>query len=420
MDGWPEGRVHDSVATVNVVQAPEWKRQLVSSRLIKTLPIEGANYFTPIAFARDGRTLLGYSERGGASLDIEGGRFSINVPWPSEPRAYQVKLSPKQSTYYVARMGTRTEQVVKDGITTPYHHQIGGLEAYDVATGAKLQLFEGREPSSVYGVSVSPDENWLGFCEVGSGSAGPNDAAWRTVLLDLRSNRETIVESCFSIPIFTPEMSHVFLADYNRSKGSSTLYRLDFPELNSTILEAEDNTAIVSPDISSDGRWMIRRRQPLDDSQPMEVELWNRASEQVVWKAKHSINSVTYAIFSPDSRRVALVDCGSGVRFFDLETQAETMAFAPPTATVELWDPKFSPDGTKFALIASGLNNDSPRSTDPEDYDQPALWLADMTDPTNPEQVTLPPGRAWLFVWTPDGKAVAIRSTAGYWIVNCS
>src|SRR5262245_3766124 len=100
MDGWPEGRVHESVATLNVEEAPIRKRHPVSRRLLKTLPTDGVNAFKPIAFADDGRTLLGSSERGGGSLDIESGRFIINVPWASEPLPIPVKLSPDQRTYF--------------------------------------------------------------------------------------------------------------------------------------------------------------------------------------------------------------------------------------------------------------------------------------------------------------------------------
>ena len=139
------------------VEAPPAKTlEPVSRRLRRTFPLGAAKSFNPIAFLDDG-TLLGSNDAGAWTINVDDGRLDRRVLFEQGASILRVVLSADQRTLFIARAGKREEKLVKDGVSSTIYRELGGLSAYDVATGRKLPIFNGREPTSVTDLVASPD-----------------------------------------------------------------------------------------------------------------------------------------------------------------------------------------------------------------------------------------------------------------------
>src|SRR4051812_10391211 len=103
MESWPEARIRDGRGTLEIKPAPTKKMEPITTRIRKTIPLGRNKFFAGFAFLDDGKTLLGYTDQGGAVMDIEKGAVDVRVPWVDEPRIGQVALSADKRTFFVAR-----------------------------------------------------------------------------------------------------------------------------------------------------------------------------------------------------------------------------------------------------------------------------------------------------------------------------
>jgi WD40 repeat protein len=417
MTGWSEARVRDGRASLEIKPTPKKKLEPITARLRKTIPLGKNKFFVPLGFADDGKTLLGYTEQGGAVVDVGMGRLDLRIPWPDEPKVLRVVLSADKRTMFVGRTGSRSEQLVKGGKTTTISHATGRLDAYDAATGRKLSTFEKRTPSSVFDIAVSADGRWLAFNERRGTIADVTNIPWQVVLWNLETNRSVDIGSYYGELVFSPDSKQLFFSTINKvPRTNCELLTWDLSTLNNSIAVERAPGILLTPAFSSDGRWYAIR--PFDD-QRHRVELRRRSDHRIVWRTTQKAKAYNFAEFDPKGRFLMLCDEEQRVRYLDLDTLKESKGFDLPPQS-PLRHQQFSPDGTKVALLTHDLSNVNPRSMDPNSFDQPILWLVDLARPSEPERVVLPPNRSWQFVWTPDSKSVVVRALDCLWVLDAT
>jgi WD40 repeat protein len=417
MEGWPEARVRDGHGSVEIKAPAARTLEPITTRLLETVPLGRNKFFVPIDFADD-KTLLGYTDQGGAAVDIDAGRLDVRIPWPSEPRVFRVVLSADRKTMFVGRIGTRSEQLVEEGKTKTVSHPIGRLDAYDVSTARKLTTFDGRERSTVYDVKASPDGRWLASCER-RGLIHAASIPWKLMLWDLESNRSKELAAIDGDVVFTPDSKQLYCTEFNNRTRVSTLHRWHIDSLKHTVVETAKEAAFYLPTFSDDGRWTVFMRRPFDQAKPVELELRDRVEDKVMAKTTLGSGGLDYAVFDPKNRSLAVVDGGTGVRLLDLKTMKSENAFGIPKKATA-WFPQFSPDGTRFSIVTFDMSDTNPRSSDPSSTVQPILWLLDLNRPTKPERAVLPPFRASRSNWTPDGKRVVVTAADRLWILDAT
>jgi len=408
MEAWPEARVRDGKGVIEIKAAINRKREPVTTRLTKSAPLGRNKYFVPLDFDAAGKQLWGWTDRGAAVLDMEHGRIDLKIEWPSEPRVLRAEMSADRKTLFVGRVGIRPEQVIKDGKTTSVYHQTGRLDAYDVNSGKKLPMFDGREPTSIFTIAPSPDGRWLAVNERRK-IADPTGNPFRTVLWDLAANRSIDVGTTRVELAFSPDSSMLIANDFNTTTKESVLLQWTVPDPQPKTIATGKDVMIYTPGFSRDGRWMVLRRSLLDRAKPMELEVWDRKANRINGKTTQDPESLSHAVFDPKSRYLVLVDAATGVRILDLATSSMAKAFEVPKKST-IWEPHFSPDGTRFGLIANDLRNSSVSSTDSDSFEQAVLYLVDLSRPTQPERAVLSPGPSSQFVWSPDGRFIVARS----------
>ena len=418
MEGWAEARVRDGRDAIEIKPAIQRRLEPITQRLRKSVPLGRNQFFVPLDFDPSGKFLWGYTDRSAAALDLERGRIDAKIEWPAEPRVLRVELSADKRELFVGRAGMKPEQVVSDGKTKTVHRQTGRLDAYDLKTGRKLPTFDGREPGSIFNIAASSDGKWLAFNERRK-IAETSETSFRTVLWDLASNRSVEVGSTHVDLVISPDSSQLFANDFNTATKESTLFRWTIPNPKSTTIATAKDAVLYTPEFSRDGRWMVLRRSPLGRKTPMELELWDRTQNRVVATATQDAENLSHAVFDPKGRWLVLVDAATGVRLLDLTNNSLNKAFDLPRKST-IWTPSFSPDGSRLALIANDFTNANIKSSDADAFDQPTLWLVDMSRPTQPERAVLPPGPSSQFVWSPDGTTIVARGMGRMLILNAT
>lgn len=421
ISGWAEARVRDGRASFEIKPTPKKKLEPITTRIRKTIPLGRNKYFIGLAFEDNGKNLIGSTDQGCAVMDLEHSRIDLRFPWAPDPTVTVTMLSADKQTLFVGRAGMRAEQVVNGGKTTSIYHQTGRLDAFSVSTCKKLSVFEGRESSSIFGAAVSPDGRWLAFNER-TKFTDVTAISFSIVLWDLKSNTSIQLGRYSSLGSmsFSPDSKRLIATIFGVKGAKSQLLSWDVPNPTPTVLAADAETLDWGPSLSSDGKWMLLRRYLKDPKLPIELELRRRSDNQSVWKKKQSPDGVSsFSIIDPENRVLAFGETGKDCRLLDLETLNETKAFefAPKAA---LWTPQFSPDGTKLAINSQDISSSNPRSTDPDSFEQPLLWLLDLSRPTMPERVVLPSNRSWRFRWTPDGKSIVVEGLERHLVLDAT
>lgn len=406
-------------ANVEIKSAVARQLEAVSPRVRKQFPLGKLKYFVPLDYL-DQKTLLGYSDNGAYTMNMDTARIDLRVGWPVEAKVFQVVLSPDKQTLFVGTTGVKEEQVVKDGKTSTIYHQLGGISAYAVESGKKLPLFEGREPTSVFEIAVSPDGRWLVWGE--RIKILDLTQPWlRTILFDLKSNEFLEIAKCDGSYSFSPDSKELFASFFERQLRSGELSSWSLPTREKTLVEIDMEVLFDATQVSADGKWTLCSRRKLKEPrEPIEVELRRRDGSDIAWKTMlHSDDKAAYSMFDPKCRYLSVVNNELGCRFIDLQTLKEAGGFAlPKEATI--WYPHFSPDGRRFAVMTYDMTNQNARNADPTTAAKAVVWLADMSKPSTPERIVLPASRATQFVWTSDGKSIVVRGSDRMFVLDAT
>jgi len=322
-----------------------------------------------------------------------------------------LQLSPDGKFLYAARGFIRTWSTKKDGKRLGHWNFSGDVKAWDLSTG-KLRFTIGHPaPRGIYLMRLSPDGSKLLTFEGVSGEYDKRPEDFR-VLWDAKSGRRLSVLPEARMASFSPDGKTLVTDEENDQYETKALRFIDATTgrvRRSVSLNGEHlrgSYKVYSPD----GKLLASTlRQGAAGA--VHLMLWDAETGREV--ASFVVQKTPYhePLFSPDGRRLVLVNWGVGPRKLLLIDVAKrqvlkTLDFGEKGV---LRQPVFSPDGKWIAAIFQEVPDRVPdaKLQDVVSLPQPRIHLIEAATGEIRETLVAPPGIAVSLCFSPDGKTLA-------------
>jgi WD40 repeat protein len=322
-----------------------------------------------------------------------------------------LQLSPDGMILYAARGFPSTWSIKKDGRRLGHWNFSGDVKAWDLSTGELRFTIGHPAPRGIYLMRLSPDGSKLLTFEGVSGEYEKRPACL-PVLWDAKSGRRLASLPEGRMASYSPDGKTLVMDEDNDQYETKALRFIDAATgriRRSVSLQGEHLSGSYKA-YSPDGKLVagtLRKR----DTGVAHLVLRNAEVGREV--ATFSLQKAPYhePQFSPDGRRLVLVNWGVGPRKLLLIDVAKHQILKTHDFGEKgcLRQPVFSPDGKWIAAIFQEVPDRVPEATlqDVVSLPQPRIHLIEAATGEIRETLVAPPGFAVSLCFSPDGKTLA-------------
>lgn len=356
--------------------------------------------------------------------DVESGKVLAKIETGHEWRGSVESffLSQDWKTVYASHAKSKRTRIDRDGKKLDLWEFAGFIRACDVNTGKLVRTLQHKPPRNINSMLLSPDGAFVISSDElpGETEHRPKQASsiWNVKTGEYR----TIPDGLAVEDAFSPDGRSV-MATEQTGNYTAALKLLDLEsgveKLSIPITEKFARTSFVS--ITPDGKNLIgglRVASIRNDWRSWQgfVKFWDAhtGKDLASFAMEDKNSSVFYPTYSPDAKRLALVNWGAEqgkVYLFEVARRKLERTIALPAKKregerVALSQPVFSPDGRWLAVI-SQIYPERDEAESVDDVAQPRIHLIEVAAGAVRETLIAPQAFSGSLCFSPDGQTLA-------------